>query len=112
VWSWYGKASIRSRKNCQAIIRAALVSSLTKASLDVRSGWSAQAPSRNSEQLKFAFLGAHLRYVDVNATDRVSFELRPCWFFPNIRQPADTVSLEQTMRRRSCQRRDGVLQRL
>jgi len=63
------KASIRSRRNWRAIIRVALVSSLTKASLDVRSALGLAGGKRRpgaNEQLKFAFFGAHFSDVDMN----------------------------------------------
>jgi len=63
------KASIKSRRNWRAIMRLALVSNRTKASLDVRSALGLAGGKRRpgtDEQLKFALFGPDFRDVDVN----------------------------------------------
>lgn len=110
------RASMSASKKAVAVCRLAFSSSLAKANFKIRSGWSAQAPSRSNDQLQLAFLGADFGDVDVEArpvapliraasrADGIGLEA----FLRGLvavhrRQPADAVALQSAMQAVACQ---------
>src|SRR5271165_2450279 len=62
-------------------------------------------------EVKLSFRRLHLGDVDMEEADRIGLELLLCGFVAfNVRQPADPVSLQAAMQRRTRQMRDGRLQ--
>lgn len=55
---WFVEGAIKAFRKAVAVCRMAFPSSLAKANFKVRSGWSAQAPSRGDERIELAFFSA------------------------------------------------------
>jgi hypothetical protein len=66
-----------------------------------------------NEEVELAFNGLHFCNVDVKETDRVCLELASGWFVAfDLKQPADTVTLQAAVQRGAQQVRDRCLQRV
>jgi hypothetical protein len=63
------------------------------------------------EEVELAFGGSHLGQVDVEEADRIGVELLGARLVPlDLRQAADAMAFQATMKRRASELRDGGLQ--
>ena len=69
-----------------------------------------RGPVDRNEQVELAFGGPHLGQIDVEEADRIGIELLPLGFVAfDVRQPADAMTLQTTMQRRTSELRDRDL---
>jgi hypothetical protein len=69
-------------------------------------------PVDGHEQMKLALLGPHLGDVDVEEADGVGLERRLRLRSLHLRQPADLMALQATMKRGARQMRKARLERV